>query len=121
MDAVDGRENDTVLVGNVALAGSGRFARLSDRGGTIYAAADDQEPERDPDRGLVAVIEIDEADCGETFDKVIDGCVGCEDADHVVVIAHIEGYPYDKVNLPPIRDSGLFGRSHQAFRMIGPS
>ncbi|MEV8467459.1 hypothetical protein AB0T83_11780 [Fluviibacterium sp. DFM31] len=88
-----------------SIAGNGRFARLSARGDTLYVTADDQDPESNPDRGLVAVVDIREADCGAHFRQIIDGCATCEgDDDGRVVLAHIEGYAGDPP--PDIRDAG---------------
>lgn len=93
------------LVGEVLdLAGTGRFAQLSARGDTLFAACDDQNPETNPDRGLIAIIDIDETDCGEIFDGMIDGCAACEADTECVILAHIPGYV--TASKPNIRDAG---------------
>lgn len=74
------------------IAGEGRFQRLAIMLNRLYVGSDDVS-EAQPDRGLVAVIDISEHDCGEIFDRIIEGCPSCgEDGEHCVVLAHIPRY-----------------------------
>lgn len=76
------------------LAGRGRFGRLTVLGDRLYVAADDEMAEVQPERGLVAVLEVREADCGEIFFRPLEeGCPTCSgEGDRCVVLAHLPGY-----------------------------
>lgn len=80
------------LDGAIRLDGLGRNLALMPNGARAYVAIAD-DGEAPPDRGLVAVIDITEDDCGIKFDELIDDCPHCkDDGDHAVVLGHIEGY-----------------------------
>lgn len=77
----------------ITIDGVGTSLALAPNGARAYVAASDPDLEKLPDRGLVAVIDITEEDCGIHFDKIIDGCAHCEeDEDHAVVLAHLPHY-----------------------------
>ncbi len=69
-----------------AVAGQGRFQRLSTSRNRIYIAAQDDSPNQ-PDRALVAVIDVTEGDCGAKFDAIIGPCHSCGEDDHEVTLA----------------------------------
>jgi hypothetical protein len=80
------------------ISGAGRFQRLSVLGHRLYAAADD-ETDRQPERGLIAILDVKEAACSDRFTGAIEGCPACSsgdsgsaEEDHYVVIAHIPAY-----------------------------
>jgi hypothetical protein len=85
-----------------ALPGVGLSQRLTLSGRQLYVALADESEEDQPDRGLVAVIEPDEADCGARFRAAVDGCPVCHDETHHVVLAHLA--QYDAAERPRIRD-----------------
>lgn len=77
----------------VALPGTGRQERLTFLGRQLYVACADEDLAAQPARGLVAVIEPDEADCGERFRTAIEGCPACAAGGvHSVVLATLPGY-----------------------------
>jgi hypothetical protein len=84
------------------LPGIGLSQRLTLSGRQLYVALADESGESQPDRGLVAVIEPDEADCGARFRAAVEGCPACEDRTHHVVLAHLPRY--DAAERPRIRD-----------------
>ncbi|HEX8309335.1 MAG TPA: hypothetical protein VF645_13045 [Allosphingosinicella sp.] len=84
------------------LPGIGLSQRLTLSGRQLYVALADESGESQPDRGLVAVIEPDEADCGARFRAAVEGCPVCEDRTHHVVLAHLARY--DAAKRPRIRD-----------------
>lgn len=85
------------------LPGVGLFQRLTQSGRQLYVALDDESAEDQPERGLVAVIEPEEADCGARFRDAVDGCSGCgDDRAHHVVLAHLSNYRAE--DRPRIRD-----------------
>ncbi|HEX8468591.1 MAG TPA: hypothetical protein VF620_12380 [Allosphingosinicella sp.] len=84
------------------LPGVGLSQRLTLSGRQLYVALADESGESQPDRGLVAVIEPDEADCGARFRAAVEGCPVCDDQVHHVVLAHLPRY--DAAKRPRIRD-----------------
>jgi hypothetical protein len=76
------------------LAGAGRSAHLTTLGERLYIAADDEISGAQPERGLVAVLDVEEADCAEIFFRPMqEGCPACgTHGDRCVVLAHLPGY-----------------------------
>jgi collagen triple helix repeat protein len=76
------------------VSGLARFERLALSGGRLYVAADDDATEVQPERGLVAVLDVEEDACDQLFEESIDSCPACSanEDDHCVVLAHIPGY-----------------------------
>jgi hypothetical protein len=110
----------------IRIDGDGRSLVRDLRGTRLYAAASDSNRENAPDRGLVAVIEIAEADCGAHFKEPIEGCPACaaEDNDHAVILADLPGYVF--ADLPRIEDEGNGGTGRVeidnfTYRRIVPS
>ena len=87
-------EPDKSLSKTVRLNGDVLFSRLNVIGRRLYVASDDENDEDNPDRGLIAVLDIEEADCGQLFLQSVDGCPSCDDArfDDCVVLGHLPGY-----------------------------
>lgn len=74
------------------VSGLGQFLRLAAMASRIYVSSADESPSQ-PDRGLVAVIDVAEGDCGATFDRIIGPCPGCEEeGEHCITLAHLPGY-----------------------------
>lgn len=116
--AGDAADPAAAVVDEMPLAGDGRHLALDLRGKALYVAAADAAPETDPDRGLVAVVEIDEAACGAAFARRIEGCPGCDEAfDGAVVLAHLPGY--DAGERPPIEDAATVGEEAVAIDNLG--
>lgn len=110
----------------IAIDGTGRSLARDLRGTRIYVAAADSNPEAVPDRGLVAVIEVAEADCGARFEEAIGPCPACaaEDPDHAVILAHLPAYSFKEQ--PRIEDAGQGGTGrveidNLTYRPIVPS
>ena len=110
----------------IRIDGDGRSLARDLRGTRLYVAASDSDPESAPDRGLVAVIQIAESDCGAHFDEAIDGCVACAtgDQDHAVILADLPAYVF--ADLPRIEDEGNGGTGrveidNLTYRPIVPS
>ena len=110
----------------IRIDGDGRSVARDLRGTRLYVAASDSDPETAPDRGLVAVIEIAESDCGAHFDEAIDGCAACtaDDSAHAVILAHLPAYAF--ADLPRIEDAGSGGTGrveidNLTYRPIVPS
>lgn len=86
----------------IRIDGDARSLVLAANGGRLYVAAANSEPEGLPDRGLVAVIDIDEDDCSVHFDRQIEGCAGCGGSGecsgcggnrgHAVILGHLPFY-----------------------------
>jgi hypothetical protein len=92
----------------IGIEGKGRSLARNLHGSRIYVAAADSNAEAAPDRGLVAVIDVAEADCGAHFDDAIHGCPACADTpDDAVVLAHLPRY--DFAAEPSIEDAGQGG------------
>lgn len=122
--AGDHPDFENVIAAEVALPGIGRRERLTQLGRQLYVAAIDEDVEAQPDRGLVAVIEPDEADCGGRFRRAIDGCPACGAGDvHHVVVATLSGYV--AADRPPIVDedpqSGEIAIDNDTYRPLVPS
>lgn len=79
---------------------------LMGNGRRLYLAAADSD-DTGADRGLVAVINITEADCGAKFLDPIDGCPTCTDDDHRVPLAALP--LYTAANSPPLKDPDQAG------------
>lgn len=110
---------------SIRFDGSGRCLTPTPSGSRIYAAIAD-DGEGPPDRGLVAVIDIAEEDCTLKFDALIDGCAGCADDDHAVVLGHVPGYVHDPADGPRIRNAdtaedGDVALDNLTYRPIVPS
>jgi hypothetical protein len=84
------------------LPGVGLSQRLTLSGRQLYVALADESAESQPDRGLVAVIEPDEADCGARFRDAVEGCPICGDTTHYVILGHLPRYA--AAEHPRIRD-----------------
>ena len=110
----------------IRFEGTGRFLTPTDIGNRLYVAVAD-DGEAPPDRGLVAVVDIEEQDCTLAFDALIDGCAGCAGDDHSVVLGHIPGYVHDpERDGPRIRDresaeEGDVAIDNLTYRPIVPS
>jgi hypothetical protein len=113
----------------IRIDGDGRSLALAANGGRLYVAAGDAEPEGLPDRGLVAVVDVEEDDCSVHIDRQIEGCSGCGlDDDHAVVLAHLPLYhaPAQGADGPRMVDAGEAGENDIAidnlrYRPIVPS
>jgi len=85
------------------VSGAARFQQIALAGGRIYVAADDEATSLQPDRGLVAVINVEEDACDQLFDQVIEGCPSCAnqaEEDHFVILASISKYRYGAKIVP---------------------
>ncbi len=96
--AVTGSEPEPLELSadTIRIDGDGRSLALAANGGRLYVAAGDAEPAGLPDRGLVAVIDIQEDDCSIHIDRQIEGCPGCGEDDpdrHAVILGHLPWYP----------------------------
>lgn len=110
----------------VTIDGIGRSLARDLRGTRIYVAAADSNPEAAPDRGLVAVIEVTEANCGAHFKKAIESCPTCadKDSDHAVILARLPAYNFE--DPPRIEKDGEGGTGrveidNLTYRPIVPS
>jgi hypothetical protein len=76
------------------VSGAARFERLALSGRRLYVAADDDATEVQPERGLVAVLDVEEDACDQLFEEGIESCPACagDEEDHCVVLAHIPRY-----------------------------
>ena len=73
-----------------SVSGAVHFERNAVRNGRIYVAADDEATDQQPERGLVAVLDVKEEACTDRFDQLINGCPACSSGgadDHCVVVA----------------------------------
>ena len=86
------------------IAGLGSFQRLGVTENRLYVAAQDAS-EGQPDRGLVAVIDVREGDCGAAFEAIIGPCPGCDTDEHCVTLAHLPHYRAGA----PMQDAGEGG------------
>ena len=95
----------------IRIDGDGRSLARDLRGTQLFVAASDSNTETAPDRGLVAVIKIAEAACGDHFKEAIDGCPACaadaQDHEHAVILADLPAYKF--ADLPRIEDAGNGG------------
>ena len=110
----------------IRIDGDGRSLARDLRGTRLYVAAADSNAETAPDRGLVAVVEIAEAACGDHFKEPLDGCPACatDDAIHAVILADLPNYKFS--DLPRIEDAGNGGTGrveidNLTYRPIVPS
>lgn len=115
---------DNVIAAEISLPGIGHSEKLTLLGRQLYVAAIDEDIGAQPDRGLVAVIEPDEADCGERFRRAIDGCAACgPEAVHAVVVATLPRYV--AAQRPRIVDedpqSGEIAVDNYSYRPVVPS
>jgi hypothetical protein len=127
----EGFEPDRIGLSNetITIDGLGLSLALASNGARAYVAAADADAEKLPDRGLVAVIDIAEADCGICFDTIIDGCVHCDDdrehgGDHTVTLGHLP--LYNAAQKPSMVNSGETGSNsvvidNKTYRPIVPS
>jgi len=119
-------DGPATLEGHVAIRvdGGGRNLTLDKTGARAYVAAADTDLEQQPDRGLVAVIDIAESDCGAHFDEAIEACAACEDGSHSIILAHLPGYvAADRPRIENASDGGE-GRveiDNLTYRPIVPS
>ncbi len=93
-------ELDELLGTHENVSGRVHYQRLAVQGGRLYVAADDAATDVQPDRGLVAILDVEEAACDDLFTRALDGCPTCnenEDEGHCVIVAHIPEY---KLNAP---------------------
>jgi hypothetical protein len=89
------------------VSGQARGSRLAALAGQLYVTSDDEASGSQPERGLVAVLGLDEAACGELFKSILDGCPSCSTDDSAcggrcVVLAHIADYQPGRM----IQDAG---------------
>ncbi|MGS4947729.1 collagen-like protein [Meridianimarinicoccus sp. RP-17] len=97
MDDVISRANTdplpvTLSPDALTVDGAGRSLALMENGRRLYLSAADAD-EAAPDRGLVAVINVTETDCGAHFWEPLDACPSCaRDEDHAVILAHLPHY-----------------------------
>lgn len=83
----------------------GRCLTLTGQGSRLYLAAGDSDAEKSPDRGLVAVIDIREDECGIYLTRQLDSCPSCSSAEHgcgcngtspdpgnAVILGHLPNY-----------------------------
>lgn len=98
----DGRVNP--LSKTQSVNGDVLFSRLNMVGRRLYVASADSDEELSPDRGLVAVLDIEEADCGQLFYQSVDQCPSCEEhqTGEWVVLGHLANYLPGRV----MRDDG---------------
>ncbi|MCJ8274436.1 MAG: collagen-like protein, partial [Psychrosphaera sp.] len=54
--------------------------------------AQDDDEGAEPQRGLVAIIDLREENCEAIFEQSLDSCADCADAGDYVILAHIENY-----------------------------
>ncbi len=71
------------------IAGIAGFQRLALTRDRLYVASHDAS-EVQPDRGLVAIVDVTEGDCGGLFDRIIKPCPGGDEP--CVNLAHIPDY-----------------------------
>jgi hypothetical protein len=90
------QSSETVLLGTREnISGTAHFERLAVLGGRLYVASDDEATDRQPERGLIAILDVEEAACDDLFLRAMDGCSTCNENDdnsRCVVLAHIPDY-----------------------------
>jgi hypothetical protein len=90
---------DALLGTREKISGQASYQRLAVLNGQLYAAADDEATDVQPERGLVAVLDVKEAACDILFTKALDGCPTCAEGDsaagNCVVVAHIPSYRHN--------------------------
>jgi hypothetical protein len=93
-----------LLGNNEDIFGDLQFQRLVSLNRRLYVASNDDNLETQPQRGLVAVIDVLEDACADKFLEAVDGCPTCaDDEDHCVIIAHVPNYRFGE----PIVDSSI--------------
>lgn len=121
----EGPDNRELSSETITIDGLGLSLALAPNGARAYVAAADSDAEAMPDRGLVAVIDISENDCGIHFDQIIDGCSHCDDnGDHTVILGHLPNY--NAAAKPFIVNPGTGGENiviidNKTYRPIVPS
>ena len=93
-------------------------------GSTIYVSLRDGDSEAEPNRGLVAIVDISIADCEKHMTAALEGCASCEGDDHQVLLAHLPNY--DAAARPVMRDAdkaveGEASIDNDTLRVIVPS
>lgn len=114
---------------SIRIDGDGYSMALTIHGDRLFIAAADANPIDQPDRSLVAVIDIIEAQCDAIFANATEGCETCADQniqtpDHAVILGHLAGYIAGSEQL--IADADQASIEHVAidntmFRTIVPS
>ncbi|WP_350282063.1 hypothetical protein [Nitrosomonas sp.] len=101
--SVQGGEEVPALSKDVHLNGSVLFSRLNVVGRRLYVASADSNEETEPQRGLIAVLDIEEADCAQMFLEAVEGCPGCaEESNHgAVILGHLIAYEPGQAMLEP--------------------
>lgn len=110
----------------VRLNGIGRSFSMTASGGRAYVALADGDPEKAPDRGFIAIIDIAQADCSYCLTRGINGCPSCktDDETHAVILGDLAFY--DAADRPPIvnadkRAEGDVAIDNTTYRVIVPS
>jgi hypothetical protein len=110
----------------VTIDGTGLSLALAPNGSRAYVAAADSDTAKLPDRGLVAIIDISQDDCGIYFDQIIDECSQCgnEEKSHAVVLGHLPNYK--AAAKPFMIDAGAGGTNiveidNKKYRPVVPS
>ena len=124
----DSASEDAVL-SVLPLAGVGRNLHLDQRGSALYVSVDDEDAAATPDRGLVAIVEVGEADCGAAFAAALDGCPTCDGAHgDAVILAHLPGYVWAEaqadrplVEEPGTGSAGAVHIDNARYRQFVPS
>ncbi|MBN1872729.1 MAG: hypothetical protein JXA33_00740, partial [Anaerolineae bacterium] len=87
---------ETLLGTREKVSGQVIYQQLAVKSGLLYVAAEDKATSAQPERGLVAVLDVEEAACDAIFTKTLDGCPTCPEegdkAGRCVVLAHIPKY-----------------------------
>lgn len=119
----------------VWLNGTARSLVLGPNGKRAHVTLADGDAEAPPDRGLVAVIDITQADCAACMMQSLDGCIGCDDggadADgHAVLLGHLPLYRHaaspQLVEVVPLGPDGepdpdFVAIDNRSYRVILPS
>jgi hypothetical protein len=93
---------DELLGESARVSGIVHFQRLVALTGRLYIASD-EDAEASLTYGRVAIFNVTEAACADTFYDALDGCTSCGDTqDQCVVLAHIPRYGIGE----PILDTG---------------
>ncbi|MCO7223320.1 hypothetical protein [Pleionea sp. CnH1-48] len=92
IEAPIGSPSEEALNNSLRISGEGFEGQLSHRGQLLFVLAYDDNPELEPDRGLLAIINIQEEDCEALFYKTLDGCKVCTEEDDFVYLALMEDY-----------------------------
>lgn len=130
MEVIKTKNDNPVIVelakNAVTIDGAGLSLALAPNGSRAYVAAADGDPAKLPDRGLVAIIDISQEDCGVYFDQIIDGCSHCADGkeSHAVILGHLPNYK--ATSKPAMVEAGEGGTNitvidNKTFRPLVPS